>query len=477
MAQPATTPVVMPTIPLVPTAPTPASLSAPEPVNQPAVVGLVPPVADSVQSSQPGLTPSLAAKQPRRKLTLALIVGVPLLLVGGSGAYAYNAYQIAPSHALVGYLNKLVNSKTGKYSGTITYRGDSGDGSSLGISKVDLTVTGAYDIVDQKNPKADLTLGGSAGTYGVKAQLRTLDKAAYFKLDSLDLVQNFGLTLSKDWYKIAMDDNAEASKCTSQSSKNSKNFLGSQVLTDLPLKNVKAVSLWENIAGHRTTHYSGELNVAKLQSYIDNANKDLSADCKITLSAKDLEHTTISYDLWSGTDFDRMRIKANDTESKSQIESTIDTSGYNKSVKIVAPANAKELKDVLSALYGSDGTDSVGSFSSSSTSSSGASAQVKARDIQRQTDLRSVQKGLEEYFVDNSTYPLTLIALTQGQVPIFKTVPVDPVGKAPYGYIYKPGPAGCKTTCDSYTLSAQLEDTKATGSNIVNGVYSLVNPN
>jgi|GEM_PF-2397534 len=481
MAQSAPTPDVMPPMPLVPIIPTTETLPTPEPASHPAVVGPLPPVTDSFQPPQPGLPPSLVSKQPRRKLLLAIIVGVPLLLAGGGGAYAYNAYQIAPDHALVGYLNKLVKSKTGKYSGTITYRGDSSDGSSLGISKVDITVNGAYDIVDQKNPKADLTLGGSAGTYGLKAQLRTLDKTAYFKLDSLELVQNFGLTLSKDWYKIALDDNAEASKCTSQSSKKSKNFLGSQVLTDLPLKNVKTVSLWETVAGHRTTHYRGELNNAKLQAYIDKANQDLSADCKITLSAKDMEHTTISYDLWSGTDFDRMRIKANDTESKSQIESTIDTSGYNKSVKIVAPANAKELKDILSNLYGGDTSSPTASPSPSNspspTSASTVSLQSKARDTQRQTDLRSIQKGLEVYFVDNSAYPIALISLTQGQTPIFKTIPVDPVGKLPYGYVYTPTPAGCKTTCDNYILSARLENAAATGINIKNGVYTLVAPN
>lgn len=481
MAQSAPTPAVMPPMPLVPIIPTTETLPTPEPVSQPAVVGLVPPVADSVQSPQPGLTPSLATKQPRRKLILAVIVGVPLLLVGGSGAYAYNAYQIAPGHALVGYLNKLVNSKTGKYSGTISYRGESSESSSMGISKVDITVAGAYDITDQKNPKADLTLGGSAGAYGLKAQLRTLDKTAYFKLDSLELVQNFGLTLSKDWYKIVLDDNAEANKCTSQSSKNSKNFLGSQVLTDLPLKNVKTVSLWETVAGHRTTHYRGELNNAKLQAYIDKANQDLSADCKITLSAKELEDTNISYDLWSGADFDRLRIRANDTKSKSQIESTVDSSGYNKPVKIVAPANAKELKDILSGLYGGDTTSSTSSPSPASspspTSASAVSLQAKARDTQRQADLRSLQKGLEVYFVDNSAYPVALINLTQGQDPIYKTIPVDPVGKSPYGYVYTPTPAGCKTTCDNYTLSARLENAAAIGTNIKNGVYTLVAPN
>jgi type II secretion system protein G len=36
------------------------------------------------------------------------------------------------------------------------------------------------------------------------------------------------------------------------------------------------------------------------------------------------------------------------------------------------------------------------------------SAPKKARDTQRKTDLRAVQKGLEEYFVSYSAYPAAL---------------------------------------------------------------------
>src|SRR5580693_4791916 len=63
------------------------------------------------------------------------------------------------------------------------------------------------------------------------------------------------------------------------------------------------------------------------------------------------------------------------------------------------------------------------------------SAPKKARDTQRKTDITTVRKGLEEYFVNNSAYPVSasptnistaLTPLTVGSAPILKTIPTDP---------------------------------------------------
>ncbi len=89
------------------------------------------------------------------------------------------------------------------------------------------------------------------------------------------------------------------------------------------------------------------------------------------------------------------------------------------------------------------------------------SAPKKARDTQRKTDLRAIQKGLEEYFVSNNVYPTqataatadsALTALTSGTTPIMKSIPTDPKNSAPYQYGYA-SPAGA-----TYSLSACLEN-------------------
>src|SRR6478752_2117955 len=50
------------------------------------------------------------------------------------------------------------------------------------------------------------------------------------------------------------------------------------------------------------------------------------------------------------------------------------------------------------------------------------SAPKKARDTKRKTDITTVRKGLEEYFVNNNVYPNALSDLTTGTAPIVKTL-------------------------------------------------------
>ena len=99
------------------------------------------------------------------------------------------------------------------------------------------------------------------------------------------------------------------------------------------------------------------------------------------------------------------------------------------------------------------------------------SAPKKARDTQRKTDLRAIQKGLEEYYVSNSAYPTNATAssaatvlsgaadgkgttgpLTTGTPAILKPVPVDPKASTttPYTYVSADG--------TNYTLKACLEN-------------------
>jgi general secretion pathway protein G len=86
------------------------------------------------------------------------------------------------------------------------------------------------------------------------------------------------------------------------------------------------------------------------------------------------------------------------------------------------------------------------------------SAPKKARDVQRKTDLRAIQKGLEEYFLSYSTYPAALTALTSGNPPIIKAIPADPLNTGVFVYTYTAG-----TGNSSYTLKGCLENGGDTG--------------
>ncbi len=102
---------------------------------------------------------------------------------------------------------------------------------------------------------------------------------------------------------------------------------------------------------------------------------------------------------------------------------------------------------------------------------------VLARDTQRKSDLRTLKIALESYYADNGYYPAAATwktDLLSGTTPYAKTIPTDPLTHAEYAYA--PAPANCKTTCASYTLTAQLENKNAEGSD-GSGHYVLSSAN
>ena len=106
--------------------------------------------------------------------------------------------------------------------------------------------------------------------------------------------------------------------------------------------------------------------------------------------------------------------------------------------------------------------------------------QQRARDTQRQTDINAIQGHLEAYYASTGTYPtLAMLNDTAFRAKYMKGLPadalVDPSGNTiaatlgTNGYQYVPlaGGAACPaatgttpdlvSTCDSYTLTADLE--------------------
>ena len=93
------------------------------------------------------------------------------------------------------------------------------------------------------------------------------------------------------------------------------------------------------------------------------------------------------------------------------------------------------------------------------------SAPKKARDTKRKTDVTTLRKGLEEYFVNNNAYPAALTDLTTGTAPIVKTLPTDPKNTGAYVYTYTPA-----NTNSTYTLTACLENDADSSANVVAAV-------
>lgn len=93
---------------------------------------------------------------------------------------------------------------------------------------------------------------------------------------------------------------------------------------------------------------------------------------------------------------------------------------------------------------------------------SAAQSKKASRDLQRQSDLRTIQSALQQYYSDQIYYPLMLgTSIKFGSVTYLSSLPTDPSTGA--GYDYVPSPSGCDNSapasdCTSYCLYADLEN-------------------
>ena len=92
-----------------------------------------------------------------------------------------------------------------------------------------------------------------------------------------------------------------------------------------------------------------------------------------------------------------------------------------------------------------------------------STAQKKARDSKRKSDIKEVQNALEQYYsVCGSLYPTGVdgsfyangIVCSSLSLAIMPTVPADPRGTPPY---YCPTPATTNCTSTAYQICAGLE--------------------
>ncbi len=97
----------------------------------------------------------------------------------------------------------------------------------------------------------------------------------------------------------------------------------------------------------------------------------------------------------------------------------------------------------------------------------------RARDSQRKSDLRNIKTALETYYNDNNTYPDSSgwEADLEANGAYIKDVPEDPKSKSAYAYT----PSCTGSVCDSYTISATLENSR--DPEATNGTYTVSSAN
>ena len=198
--------------------------------------------------------------------------------------------------------------------------------------------------------------------------------------------------------------------------------------------------------------YKGGDQLSLFATVHDNASK---GDGKFTLDTNLKTNTTAGVFTYKGTD----------ANSPFDVKVTVNAKSSNDTVKITKPTTSVPIEDVMKTL-GVDTTGTTGAIGGNGTISS-----TDANDVERESDIASLQADLEEYAANhNGSYPtlgnINNASWRTANMPhLSDDALTDPTGKllgltttasaVQYGY----APTGCTgNNCTGYTLTARLSD-------------------
>lgn len=334
-----------------PAAPSPPSVKPAQPQSSPP-----PPQPQSSGHTNGGTIappPGALKGKPNRKRNILLALTVIVL-----GALLFFAYLqfLAPRLALARYVDQVKGADTGKYAANVAFKRQSGDSTETALS---LTAEGEFDATDAENSKASSNIEGTFGLGGASASLRAegvIDgDTLYVNLGSLTLFGLFGSGEGGDaWFHYDLNQLVAANDCSEEDYEAYSQYLGDGFLKQLDVNNPKRVSLLpETVDGYRAAHYAGTIDSASVRAGLDEANRQLPEQCRSQNDAfEGVEDFDITYDLWSGSDFDRLFLKFTNREDGSVVEFTLTTRDYGSDVTIDVPADSQPLE-------GLDGLDSL----------------------------------------------------------------------------------------------------------------------
>jgi hypothetical protein len=405
-----------------------ATASTPMPVPTP-VPSTAPQMSQLPLNGKPPLNPVTHPHpfEGGRFLKAVAITLMSLAVVGAAAGAGY-LYMVAPGRALSDYLTRVTGAKTGTFAGDLT---SSGDG-----YRFTLKLDGKNDFTDTKKPKVDLGITGeiSASTStvpttgetssgSVSGHIVVADQNVYFKLLSISfLAELLPANISQHWYKynvanIGNNTNAGSNTCSDMSNRIGSS-LSSKTLSHIPFKQTTFAGI-ETVNGTQSLHYRGAIDISKIKAAVDQINKNLTDDCKLDVSADDYKDLSITYDLWRGWGKDRLKLNVtNSAANKTITDVTLDTAGYNKPIKIDAPADAKPIEQLLSDIQ----AKTLGA----ETERSGS-----IRDDSRKIDLARLRTELNAYATAHKNiYPATAVAVGK-----LNFSGIDPTTLKPYDIV------------------------------------------
>jgi hypothetical protein len=388
------------------------------------------PTPDPVEQSSPTQPkPVVPEHQPRRRPRLAKFVAVLILIATVGGALFYFGYYSPALAAWKKYQSRLASSPSAHFAGTIEFKGEQ----FLSAMNSNLHFSGQYDKSDPKSLKADTKFDGIWGNQRYDGQAALDGSNLYFKIDSANRPvirysqSNFLYPVTADWHKTTLDNSLYSNYCETRADfKAPSGLFWVQTARSLKLKTSPIVNPWAKLNGSRAAYFRGTVDTASLAAAIDNLNAALPQGCGLQISGPDIAKAKVTYQFWTGTDFDRFVLRLEDPTLGADATITLQNGSYGKADKVVIPASAVDLNQLRQQQQ-----------------------ELLNRDQVRKADVESIKAALTSFYNANrQRYPASLNVLVPRYMPL---MPTDPKTKQPYAY----------TTANSrrsFTLSANLEE-------------------
>lgn len=291
-------------------------------------------------------TSVLPPKKSKKKWVIIFTLVIVAALLGGGWAYAA---ILQPKSAITNYLKKLSAAESGAFSGTVNVASSENSREAFGIlQSLDLSFRGQYSGTNAEDGRLKVEISGGAGGVNLSGEVIAIARTLYFKINDTQILEDFGIPITDTWYKYELDQSLFSdSECADDEATSSVSIFSEQIITNLPLKDTKLVKLRDSVDGKKVRHFSGAIDMQKLPSVIEDANKNLPADCQLSVDKNNTDDIEITYELWKGKNFDRLKLNIVDTSSNTKVTVTLDTSNYNQPVEISAPEGARDFKEIL----------------------------------------------------------------------------------------------------------------------------------
>jgi hypothetical protein len=424
-----------------PSAPIPQTVADPP---EPSSPGDSDAAAETTLKSAPETTPDPTAPKSdvhvgtkRRRWRTILLAA--LVLLAALGALFYFGYYAPARAAWKQFNQRLGASHSAHYAGTFEFEGQQ----FLSALNSNLKFEGEYD----KSQPGKLVVGtkfdGLWAAQRYDGQAAVDGRNLYFKVDGpvrpvIRYSQsNFLYPLTPAWHKTPLDDSLYSNYCeTRDGFKAPTGLFWIQTARSIKFRTSPLLNPWARLNGNRAVHFKGTVDTVSLVEAIDKINSSLPSSCGLAIAGSDLAKAKVSYDFWTGSDFDRLVLRLEDNSLGATATLTLQSGLYGQAQKVDLPAAAVDLGQIRVEQQA-----------------------LLNRDQDRRADIESVQAALTAYYNANrQRYPAGLSALAPRYLP---SLPADP--KTGQAYVYS-----TTNSRRAYSLSASLEEPGA-GTLTVNG--------